>query len=106
MMGLFDLIFRKRNNSASVAKERLQIVLSHERASRNAPEFLPLLQKEILAVVGKYLDVTEDMIQVDLRKKGEMSFLEINVEMDKARTKAPVKGTARKAKPATAKGRL
>jgi cell division topological specificity factor len=105
-MKLLDLFFRKRNDSASVAKERLQIVLSHERASRNAPDFLPLLQKEVLAVVGKYLDVDDDMIRVDLRKKGETSFLEINVEMDKARPKTPPKEVTGKAKSAVAKGRL
>jgi cell division topological specificity factor len=85
MMKLFDLLFQKRKPTASVAKERLQIVLAHERAGRSAPDFLPLLQREILAVVGKYLDVTEDMIKVHLEKMGEMSVLEIDVELDKAK---------------------
>jgi cell division topological specificity factor len=79
--------FRKRTESASIAKERLQIVLAHERAGRNAPEFLPLLQKEILAVVAKYLDVSDEMIKIHLEKVGETSMLEINVELDKARAK-------------------
>src|SRR5579859_4253073 len=79
--------FRKRTESASIAKERLQIVLAHERAGRNAPEFLPLLQKEILAVVAKYLDVNDEMIKIHLDKVGETSVLEINVELDKARAK-------------------
>ena len=79
--------FRKRTESASVAKERLQIVLAHERAGRNAPDFLPLLQKEILAVVAKYLDVSDEMIKIHLEKVGETSMLEINVELDKARAK-------------------
>ena len=88
--------FRKRNASASIAKERLQIVLAHERAGRNAPEFLPLLQKEILAVVAKYLDVSDEMIKIHLEKVGGTSVLEINVELDKARVKkptSPVSGT-------------
>ncbi len=79
--------FRKRTESASVAKERLQIVLAHERAGRNAPDFLPLLQKEILAVVAKYLEVSDEMIKIQLEKVGETSMLEINVELDKARAK-------------------
>jgi cell division topological specificity factor len=44
-MSLLDF-FRKRNPSASIAKERLQIVLAHERAGRHAPDFLPLLQRK------------------------------------------------------------
>jgi len=79
--------FRKRNPSASIAKERLQIVLAHERAGRHAPDFLPLLQKEVLAVVAKYLEVTDEMIKIHLEKVGETSVLEINVEFDKARAK-------------------
>ena len=83
--------FRKRTESASIAKERLQIVLAHERAGRNAPDFLPLLQMEVLAVVAKYLDVSDEMIKIQLEKVGETSVLEINVELDKARAKpAPV----------------
>ena len=80
--------FRKRTESASIAKERLQIVLAHERAGRNAPEFLPLLQREILAVVAKYLEVSDEMIKIQLEKVGETSVLEINVELDKARAKS------------------
>lgn len=83
--------FRKRNASASIAKERLQIVLAHERAGRHAPDFLPLLQKEVLAVVAKYLEVSDEMIKIHLEKVGETSVLEINVEFDKARAKsAPI----------------
>ena len=84
--------FRKRTESASIAKERLQIVLAHERAGRNAPDFLPLLQKEILAVVAKYLDVSDEMIKIHLEKVGGTSVLEINVELDRARAKStPIK---------------
>jgi cell division topological specificity factor len=80
--------FRRRDPSASIAKERLQIVLAHERAGRHAPDFLPLMQKEMLAVVAKYLDVTDEMIKIHLERVGETSVLEINVEFDKARAKS------------------
>ena len=79
--------FRRRDPSASIAKERLQIVLAHERAGRGAPDFLPLLQREVLAVVAKYLDVTDEMIKIHLERVGETSVLEINVELDKAKAK-------------------
>ena len=85
-MSLLDF-FRKRNPSASIAKERLQIVLAPERAGRSAPDFLPLLQREVLAVVAKYLEVEDEMIKIHLEKVGETSVLEINVELDKARAK-------------------
>lgn len=80
-MSLFDFFFPKKPASASVAKERLQIVLAHERAGRDSPDFMPRLQKELLAVVAKYVAVKEDMIRVSLGKAGNASVLEINVEM-------------------------
>jgi len=52
MMRLLDLLFPERRTSAAVAKDRLKIVLAHERASRDAPEFLPALQKDLLDVVA------------------------------------------------------
>ncbi len=80
-MSLFDVFFPRKPASASVAKERLQIVLAHERAGRDGPDFLPRMQKELLAVVAKYVSVKEDMIRVSLGKSGTTSVLEINVEM-------------------------
>lgn len=88
-MGLFDFLFRERRSSAVVAKERLQIILSHERASRDAPEFLPALQRDLLEVVGRYVEIRDDMIRVNLGRSGDTSLLEINVEIDGERTKFP-----------------
>ncbi len=90
-MSLFDFFFPKKPASAAIAKERLQIVLAHERAGRDGPDFLPLLQKELLAVVAKYIPVKDDMIRVQLGKAGTASVLEINVEMPGAKM---VKGMA------------
>jgi cell division topological specificity factor len=87
-MGLFDFFRGKRESeTASVAKERLQIVLAHERANRDAPEFLPILQQELLDVVRRYVEVDEDVIKVSLGRQGDTSTLEINIELDKARMK-------------------
>jgi cell division topological specificity factor len=80
-VSLFDFFFPKKPATASVAKERLQIVLAHERAGRDSPDFLPRMQRELLAVVAKYIAVKEDMIRVSLGKAGTASVLEINVEM-------------------------
>jgi cell division topological specificity factor len=85
-MSIIDLIFAKRpRETASVAKERLQIVLAHERANREAPEFLPILQRELLDVVAKYVDLGDDALMVVVDRQGDNSILEISVELDKAR---------------------
>ena len=52
-MRLLDFLFPERRNTAGIAKDRLKIVLAHERASRDAPDFLPALQKDLLEVVGR-----------------------------------------------------
>jgi cell division topological specificity factor len=80
-VSLFDFFFPKKPASAGIAKERLQLVLAHERADRGSPDFLPRMQKELLAVVARYIAVKEDMIRVTARKAGNTSVLEINVEM-------------------------
>ena len=86
-MSILDFFFRRKSESASVAKDRLQIVLAHERKTRDAPDFLPLMQKELLAVVAKYVPVRDDMIKVGLDANGGTSILEINVEFDRASAK-------------------
>lgn len=86
-MSLLSFLFPPRPKSAAIAKERLKIVLAHERAGRDAPDFLPRLQKELLAVVGRYVQVNEDMIRVTLGKTGDTSLLEINIELAGAQSK-------------------
>ena len=84
-MGLFRNLFSPQRPSAAIAKERLKIVLAHERAGRTAPDFLPRLQKELIDVVGRYVEISDDMIRVNLGKSGETSLLEINIEFDGTR---------------------
>jgi cell division topological specificity factor len=84
-MGLFNYLFSPHRQSAAIAKERLKIVLAHERAGRTAPDFLPKLQRELIDVVGRYVEIRDDMIRVNLGKSGETSLLEINIEIDGAK---------------------
>jgi cell division topological specificity factor len=84
-MGLLDFFFARRPPSAGIAKERLQIVLAHERAGRDAPEFLPALQRDLLAVIGKYVEIKEDLVRVNLGRHNAASTLEINIEFDGAK---------------------
>ncbi|WP_028389530.1 cell division topological specificity factor MinE [Legionella fairfieldensis] len=79
-MSLFNYL-RKRNSTASVAKERLQIIISHERSQRNTPDYLPKLQEEILAVIAKYVRINRDQVSVNLERMGDNAVLELNVTM-------------------------
>jgi len=87
-MGFFRSLFKPQPSSASIAKERLKIVLAHERAGNRAPDFLPTLQKELLAVVGRYVEISDDMIRVTLGNAGDTSLLEINIEIEGAKLKS------------------
>jgi cell division topological specificity factor len=83
-MSILSAFFRrKENSSASVAKERLTLVLAHERGRSGSgdPSFLPQLKREILAVVAKYVKVNEDQINVRLDDEDDTSILEINIEL-------------------------
>jgi cell division topological specificity factor len=92
-MRLLDLLFPERRNSAVIAKDRLKIVLAHERASGTAPDFLPALQKELIEVVGRYVEIRSDMLRINVGRSGDTSLLEINVEIDGSQAK-PVKNGA------------
>ena len=96
-MRLLDFLFPERRNTAAIARDRLKIVLAHERASREAPDFLPALQKDLLDVVGRYIEIRDDMLRVTVGRSGETSLLEINVELDGASIK-PIKNGAAKAR--------
>ena len=99
-MGLFNLLFSPNRQSAAIAKERLKIVLAHERAGRTAPDFLPRLQRDLIDVVGRYVAIRDDMIRVNLGKSGETSLLEINIEIDGGKPAAVRPGLATAARPA------
>ena len=88
-MSLLRFFFPPRETSAAIAKERLKIVLAHERAGSKAPDFLPRMQKELIDVVGRYVEIRDDMIRVNLGETGGTSLLEINIEIDGAKPKAP-----------------
>ncbi len=77
-------LFRARKPepaSASAAKERLQIVLAHERIGRTREDFLPKLQQELVAVVARYVAIDPNKVAVNLDRGGDMSTLEIEIEL-------------------------
>lgn len=68
--------------SASLAKDRLQIIVAHERSLRdNAPDYLPQLKLDILEVIKKYVAVTSDQVSVHFDQKDNLSVLELNVTL-------------------------
>jgi cell division topological specificity factor len=78
-MGLMDLFRKKKKNSASVAKERLQILVAHERIERHKDSYLPQLKEDLLDVIRKYVEVDQDSINVQLEMDGNQEILELNV---------------------------
>lgn len=78
-MSLIDL-FRRRT-SAPVARERLQVLLAHERALTGRSDLLVTLQDEILAVIAKHFTVDRDKVQIKLDRGDNVSTLEIDVEV-------------------------
>jgi cell division topological specificity factor len=79
-MGLFDYFRSTRSGSAAVAKERLQIIVAHERGGRRgSPDYLPALKKELLDVVRKYVTIDQDQIKVHLDREGDYEVLELNI---------------------------
>lgn len=67
------------DKSAYTAKDRLKIVIAQERSAKDQPDFLPLLHKEIMAVIEKYMSVSSDMIKVDFKQQDKSAVLMLNV---------------------------
>ena len=79
-MGLLDL-FRRSAPTASVAKERLRIIVAQERGTRGGPDYLPLLRRELLEVIRKYVNVDPDAIQINLETEAGHEVLELSVAL-------------------------
>ncbi len=78
-MGLLRFLKKRKPDSASIAKERLLILVSQERAQRGGPDYLPLLQRELLEVIRKYVNVDNEAVQIRLDRDGNQDVLELNV---------------------------
>ena len=81
-MGILKFFKKQEKASAATAKERLQIVVAHERSKRDEEDFLPKLRKEILEVIAKYVSVDMDDVSVSLdQSDSSCSILELNVTL-------------------------
>ena len=71
----------KNLSTALVAKERLQIIVAHERGLRSTPGYLPALHKELVEVIRKYVNIGNDDVNVSLENDGSCSILELNITL-------------------------
>jgi cell division topological specificity factor len=80
--------FKSKPKTSSLAKERLQLILAHERIGRNAngseiPDFLPQLQKDLIAVLSKYVKVSDEDVKINVDRKNNLDLLEVKIEINR-----------------------
>ncbi|SCZ54823.1 cell division topological specificity factor MinE [Thiohalomonas denitrificans] len=81
-MGLLKYFRESKPSTAKLAKERLQVVIAHQRGERNSRyEFLPAMQREILEVIRKYIPIDQEQVHVNLEQEGDYEVLELNVTL-------------------------
>ena len=84
-MSLLSFLLGEKKKTASVAKERLQIILAHERGGRaRRPDYLPALQRELMAVISKYTSIKLDDIKVNVERQDNLEVLDIKIELPEA----------------------
>jgi cell division topological specificity factor len=74
-------LVRRTPSSAPVARERLQILLAHERGTRGQPDLLLMLREEILSVVQRHMAIDPDKVQVRMERGKKVSTLEVDIEV-------------------------
>jgi cell division topological specificity factor len=81
----FNLFKREQKSTASLAKERLQVIVAHQRNGRsNGLDFLPRMQQELLDVIRKYVTVGDDAIRMNVERDGGLEVLELNITLPEA----------------------
>ena len=79
--------FRRRPKSASLAKDRLSIIVARERSgTRKAPDYLPQLQQELLAVIARYEKIDLQHVSVNVDRSGGCEVLELNIVLPDGQT--------------------
>jgi cell division topological specificity factor len=85
-MSFLQFLFGRNKKSASVAKQRLQLVLAAERAPRSArrPDYLPALQRELLGVMSKYVKVQPKDIRISFERQRDIEVIRVKIELPQA----------------------
>ena len=81
LLRFFSFARAVRPQTAPAARERLQILLTHERSSVSQPDLVAILREEILAVIGKHVKINPDAVEVRVERGKDISTLEIEVEV-------------------------
>jgi cell division topological specificity factor len=88
-MGLpiFDFLRGQKKNTATKAKDRLQIILAHERAQQgqNMPEYLPKMRQEILDVISKYVNIDPSDLKISIDEEDGLEVLEMNLVLPESK---------------------
>ena len=81
------LMGEKSKTTANVAKERLQIILAHERSGRNPgqPDYLPALQRDLMAVICRYVQIDQRDVKVNVERQDNLEVLEVKIELPEVR---------------------
>lgn len=90
MMSIFEFLFGKRDKqTANVARDRLQIIIAQQRDVRDTenttPDYLPMLQKELLEVLSKYVKIELNDINIAHEKRDGIDMLELNITLPEAK---------------------
>ncbi|AYQ27742.1 MULTISPECIES: cell division topological specificity factor MinE [unclassified Polaromonas] len=82
MASFLSFLLGEKKKTANVAKERLQIILAHERTDRSPkPDYLPALQRDLIAVIAKYIPINPDHIKLHLERQDNLDVLEVKIEL-------------------------
>ena len=96
-MGFFKFFGSGRGDtSAKVAKDRLQVLIAHERSGRDGPDYLPMLRKDILDVIKKYAPIDDEALTVQLETQDDCDILELNITLPENEVKTQPSAEARR----------
>lgn len=85
-MNWLNIFKSEKKTSAQMAKERLQVVVAHRRTGHgDHPEYFPKLQKDLLRVLRKYVSVSDDAVQMEIEREGDLEVLELNITLPDSR---------------------
>lgn len=86
-MSFLSFLLGEKKTSASVAKDRLQLILINERGDGITPDYLPRLQKELVEVISRYVKINPEDIKVNLDRQDSLEVLEVKIEMPQVETR-------------------
>lgn len=87
-MSVFDLFRRqpRQASTADTARDRLQILLAHERTGRSGADVLPLLQRDIMEAIERRMKLGEDNVDIRIERSDDLSTIEINIDLPGQKT--------------------